>query len=67
MNSGTKNARMKSNAGRKASGSEILGSNSEIGRKLRQYYDEIASDQVPDRFSQLLSRLEHAETHSDKE
>lgn len=58
---------MKSNAGRRASGSEILGPNSEIGRKLRQYYDEIASDQVPDRFSQLLSRLEHAETHSDKE
>jgi hypothetical protein len=67
MNSGTKTARMKSNAGRRASGSEILGPNSEIGRKLRQYYDEIASDQVPDRFSQLLSRLEHAETHSDKE
>jgi hypothetical protein len=44
-----------------------LGPNSEIGRKLRQYYDEIASDEVPDRFAQLLSRLEQAETPTDKE
>jgi hypothetical protein len=58
---------MKSNAGRRARGSEILGPNSEIGRKLRQYYDEISSDEVPDRFAELLSRLEHAESPSDKE
>lgn len=39
-----------------------LGVSSEIGRKLKQYYDELVSDQVPDRFSQLLSQLEAAET-----
>lgn len=38
-----------------------LGANSEIGRKLKQYYDELVSDDVPDRFSQLLSQLEQAE------
>jgi len=38
-----------------------LGPNSEIGRKLKQYYDELVSDQVPDRFAQLLSQLEGAE------
>ena len=38
-----------------------LGANSEIGRKLKQYYDELVSDEVPDRFAQLLSQLEQAE------
>jgi hypothetical protein len=47
----------------KASGRvDPLGTNSEIGRKLRQYYDELVSDDVPDRFAQLLSQLEGAET-----
>ena len=52
---------MKSNAGHRVSGSEILGPNSEIGRKLKQYYDELVSDDVPDRFAQLLAQLETAE------
>ena len=39
-----------------------LGVSSEIGRKLKQYYDELVSDEVPDRFAQLLSQLEAAET-----
>ncbi|WP_245427122.1 NepR family anti-sigma factor [Mesorhizobium sp. YM1C-6-2] len=39
-----------------------LGPNSEIGRKLKQYYDELVSDEVPDRFASLLSQLEKAET-----
>ena len=38
-----------------------LGANSEIGRKLKQYYDDLVSDQVPDRFAALLSQLEEAE------
>jgi hypothetical protein len=38
-----------------------LGANSEIGRKLKQYYDELVSDEVPDRFAQLLAQLEQAE------
>jgi hypothetical protein len=37
-----------------------LGPNSEIGRKLKQYYDELVSDEVPDRFAALLARLEKA-------
>lgn len=41
---------------------DLLGVSSEIGRKLKQYYDELVSDEVPDRFSQLLSQLEAAET-----
>lgn len=35
-----------------------LGNNSEIGRKLKQYFDGLVSEDVPDRFSQLLSQLE---------
>jgi len=38
-----------------------LGVNSEVGRKLKQYYDDLVSDEVPDRFSQLLRELEEAE------
>lgn len=38
-----------------------LGSNTEIGRKLKQFYDGIVSDQVPDRFMDLLSKLEAAD------
>lgn len=40
---------------------EPLGTNSEIARKLKQYYDELVSDEVPDRFSQLLEALEKQE------
>lgn len=40
---------------------EILGPNSEIGRKLRAYYDELVSEEIPDRFSQLLRELETSE------
>lgn len=46
---------------------EPLGANSEIGRKLKQYYDELVSDEVPDRFAQLLSRLEEAEPVQQKD
>jgi hypothetical protein len=42
-------------------GNDPLGANSEIGRKLKQYYDELVSDEVPDRFADLLSQLEKAE------
>ena len=38
-----------------------LGPNSEIGRKLKQYYDDLVSDDIPDRFAALLSQLEKAE------
>lgn len=49
-------------ADRRRNGSaDPLGTNSEIGRKLKQYYDELVSDEVPDRFAQLLSQLEKTE------
>lgn len=40
---------------------EVFGSNSEIARKLKQYYEEIVSDDVPDRFAELLMKLEEAD------
>ncbi|EKF18807.1 NepR family anti-sigma factor [Nitratireductor pacificus] len=45
-------------AGRRAGGDDPLGANSEIGRKLRQYYDDLVKEEIPDRFSDLLSQLE---------
>ena len=54
--------------GRRRNGAgDPLGPNSEIGRKLKQYYDELVSDDVPDRFSQLLSQLEQAEPAQKKD
>lgn len=41
-----------------------LGPNSEIGRKLRQYYDELVAEAVPDRFQDLLRQLEEREKES---
>lgn len=43
------------------SNSDPLGPNSEIGRKLRQYYDELVSEEIPPRFNQLLKELERKE------
>ncbi len=48
-------------AQRRPAMADPLGANSEIGRKLKQYYDELVSDDVPDRFSELLSQLEQTE------
>ena len=55
--------KMKSGAGapRRNGAADPLGANSEIGRKLKQYYDELVSDEVPDRFAQLLRQLETAD------
>lgn len=57
---------MKSNAGtagrrRKADRADPLGANSEIGRKLRQYYEDLVEEEVPDRFADLLKQLEKSE------
>ncbi|RST85090.1 hypothetical protein EJC49_17600 [Aquibium carbonis] len=43
-----------------------LGANSEIGKKLREYYDGLMSPDVPDRFTDLLSQLETAESQRKK-
>lgn len=42
-----------------------LGVHSEIGRKLKQYYDDLTSEEVPDRFAELLKQLEEQETTTD--
>lgn len=39
-----------------------LGVHSEIGRKLKQYYEDLTSEEVPDRFAELLKQLEDSET-----
>ncbi len=53
---------------RQASGKvDPLGSNTEIGRKLKQFYDGIVSDDVPDRFMDLLSKLEAADSSNKKD
>lgn len=44
-----------------APASEPLGTHGEIGRKLKQYYDGLVSEEVPDRFAVLLAQLEAAE------
>ncbi|WP_162243938.1 NepR family anti-sigma factor [Aurantimonas sp. Leaf443] len=38
-----------------------LGPNSAIGRRLKAYYDDVASEPVPDRFLSLLDALDAAE------
>jgi hypothetical protein len=48
-------------AARQSGHLDPLGTNTEIGRKLKQFYDGIVSDQVPDRFMDLLSKLEAAD------
>jgi hypothetical protein len=44
-----------------AAAADLIGANSEIGRKLRQYYDGLIVEEVPDRFAQLLQQLDKAE------
>lgn len=46
---------------------DLLGPNSEIGRKLKKYYDQITAEEVPDRFTKLLAQLEAAEGSAEKE
>lgn len=40
----------------------LLGANSEIARKLNEYYKSLLSDEVPDHLTKLLHQLEQAET-----
>ncbi|WP_279479987.1 NepR family anti-sigma factor [Aureimonas sp. SK2] len=41
-----------------------LGTTSAIGRRLKAYYDDVASEPVPDRFMSLLDALDAAEAKS---
>ena len=51
---------------RKRGAQDPLGANTEIARKLKQYYTTVVPPEVPDRFAQLLNKLESAETGRDK-
>lgn len=42
-------------------GGDPLGPNTEIGRKLKQYYDGLVTQEVPERFADLLRQLEARE------
>ncbi|WP_455481773.1 NepR family anti-sigma factor [Bartonella sp. B35(2025)] len=42
-------------------GDDLLGSNSEIARKLRQFYLEIQEEALPIRLLELLDKLDQAE------
>jgi len=53
-------------AGKTRGERDPLGVNSEIGRKLREYYDGLMSPEVPDRFTDLLSKLEKTESETSK-
>jgi hypothetical protein len=44
-----------------------LGPNSEIGRKLKLYYNDLVSEDVPDRFASLLAQLEKADPAGSKD
>lgn len=63
LGSSMKTARAAAANGVKRAGNRAdpLGSNSEIGRKLKQYYDDLISEAVPDRFQDLLRQLEERE------
>ncbi len=52
---------------RRPAAADPLGANTEIGRKLKQYYDGLVSDEIPDRFSALLSQLEQTESSRKKD
>lgn len=54
-------SKKKTSGGGPVDDSVVFGSNSEIARKLRSYYGSLVKDEVPDRFTQLLSQLKSAE------
>lgn len=48
-------------APRTTSASDLMGPNSEIARKLGEYYGSLLSNEIPDRFAKLLDQLEESE------
>jgi hypothetical protein len=60
------NASAGAGKGRSTDG-DPFGPASEIGRKLKQYYDDLVSEDVPDRFAQLLAQLEKSEPARNKD
>ena len=48
-------------AGKSRRGQEGLGPNSDIGSKLRALYSAVQEEAIPDKFLDLLERLDQAE------
>ncbi len=48
-------------AGRSRRGEDGLGPNSDIGMKLRALYSAVQEEMIPDKFLELLERLDEAE------
>ena len=48
-------------AGRLRPGDDALGPNSDIGMKLRALYSAVQEETIPDKFLELLERLDQAE------
>ncbi len=57
----------RSGAKRGSGSANPLGPNTALARKLKEYYDELITSDVPDRFSQLLAQLERTETEPKKD
>jgi hypothetical protein len=45
----------------KQTAADAFGANSEIARRLRDYYSDVVAEDVPRRFVDLLSELERAD------
>jgi hypothetical protein len=52
---------MKNNQTDGRAGSELPGPFGEIPKKLKEYYDSLQDEAIPDRFLDLLERLDQAE------
>ena len=52
---------MKNNQTDRMAGSELPGPFGEIPKKLKEYYDSLQDEAIPDRFLDLLERLDQAE------
>jgi len=59
--SGGRNARPKRNGT-----GDLLGANTEIARKLDEYFKGLVSPEIPEHLTQLLIRLEQAESEQKK-
>lgn len=49
------------NAARFRRGEDVLGPNTDIGMKLRALYSAVQDESIPDKFLELLERLDQAE------
>ena len=52
---------MKDNQSRGKANSEFSGAYAEIPKKLKAYYDSLQDEAIPDRFLDLLEKLDEAE------